>query len=340
MTTTDAIVYSQVAGRLGLAPVAGWGYRRHLATGETPRAAYRAMRKLYGCASPEPFQRMIDRAALEHPLLDLAPDPAGLAQGHVEDLVAALRADGMAVLPERLDEAACAELEAVATSAQCVMIDGPDISPGARGRWDPAAPKAVRYDLEEPDIVAAPAAQRILADASLLSVAQAYLGAAPIVDLVAMWWSSTVGGGSSAVAAQQYHFDLDRLRFLKLFVYLTDVDERTGPHVYVRGSHATKPAHLRHDGRHSDVEVESAYPGKAEHLVGPRGTMFLADTVGMHKGLGLDRGHRLVFQVEWTTSLFGAPFNRPTLTTVVPELASIAAEHPWTYQRFGLAGHQ
>jgi hypothetical protein len=151
-----------------------------------------------------------------------------------------------------------------------------------------------------------------------------------------MWWSAALGRGASSAAAQQFHFDLDRLRFVKLFVYLSDVDERTGPHVYVRGSHRLKPAHLRRDGRHADEVVEQAYPGRAEPITGDRGSMFLADTLGLHKGLELVDGHRLVFQLEWATSLFGAPFTRPSITHAVPGLVRQAAAHPWAYQRFDL----
>ena len=182
--------------------------------------------------------------------------------------------------------------------------------------------------------MAVPAAQRLLADESLLVVAQRYLGAAPVQDLVAMWWSAATGEPASSAAAQLFHHDLDRLRFLKFFVFLTDVDERTGPHVYARGSHRSKPRSLRLDGRHSDAEVEAAYPGACEVIAGPRGTMFLADTIGMHKGLALLEGHRLVFQIEWSTSLFGAPFTRPRLADPGPELAAAMARFPRTYRRF------
>lgn len=326
------LVYTSAAGRFGLAPVARWGYGRHRAGQGTPRAAYRAMRKLYGGPTTAAFDRLVADASDEHPLLDLGAEPAGLVAGQVDDLVAALRTDGFVQLPDRLPEPECAELEAVARAATCRLTS--PTTEVTRARFDPAAPIAVRYDLDEAEIAACPAAQRIATDASLLSLAQQYLGAAPIVDLLAMWWSAAVGTGASSAAAQQYHFDLDRLRFLKLFVYLTDVDERTGPHVYVRGSHRAKPASLRRDGRHGDTEVEAAFPGGPVEITGPRGTVFLADTLGMHKGLDLEVGHRLVFQAEWTSSLFGAPYGTFPVTWSDPEVAAVVAAHPWPFQRF------
>jgi hypothetical protein len=330
----DDVVYGRVAGRFALAPLGRWGYARHLRTGATPHRAYQAMRKLYGSADPAPFEQLVARAGDEHPLLALGDDPPGVVHGVGPDLVAALDRDGFVVLPDRLDEPSCADLEAVATRATATLVGA--TGPTRRARFDPAAPPAVRFDLDEQDVLASAAAQRLLADRSLLAVAQAYLGAAPIVDLVAMWWSAAVGGGASDAAAQAFHFDLDRLRFLKLFVYLTDVDERHGPHVYVRGSHREKPPSLRRDGRHRDGAVQAAFPGAQARITGGRGTMFLADTLGLHKGEALEEGHRLVFQVEWCTSLFGAPFLRPSVSPVAPELGSAAREHPWAYQRFDL----
>ena len=96
--------------------------------------------------------------------------------------------------------------------------------------FDPTDVRAVRYDLDEADVVRSLAAQRLLADESLLAVAQEYLEAAPVQDMVAMWWSTAAEEQPSSAAAQLYHFDLDRLRFLKVFVYLSDVDDSAGPH--------------------------------------------------------------------------------------------------------------
>ena len=336
MSALRDLAYTRAVGRLGLAPLASWGYRRQMAAGETPRAGYQAMRKLYGCSSPTPWEHLVARAAAEQPLLELPADPAGLAAGRVDQIVAALRSDGFHILPDRLGPAICDELEAVAVASTCRLIEGP--GHGTHARWDAEAPQAVRYDVPEEDIVACPAAQRIVADESLLAVAQSYLGAAPVQDLVAMWWSASLGSGASSAAAQMFHFDLDRLRFMKVFVFLTDVDEHNGPHVYVQGSHRERPPAMRRDGRHTDQEVEAAYPGRSRVVTGPRGTVFLADTIGMHKGQGLERGHRLVFQVEYATSLFGAPFTRVGVTDPTPELAAAAARYPWTFQRFHPVG--
>jgi hypothetical protein len=202
-----------------------------------------------------------------------------------------------------------------------------------RARFDPAKATAVRYDLDESDVVTFPAVQRLLADESLLALAQQYLGAAPVQDMVAMWWSTAVVGDASA-AAQLFHFDLDRLRFLKLFVYVTDVDDEHGPHTFVRGSHRDLPRPFRQDRRYSDDEVLATFGGSVVTIGGERGTTFLADTRALHKGLPLITGHRLVFQMEFATSLFGQVVDRVRLEDPIPRLKSMFDRYPYTFRRF------
>ncbi len=326
------MVYSRSIGRHVLAPIAGWGYRRYQRTGTTPRFAYSAMRKLRGCEDSGPFDRLVAQARREHQLLDLPDEPVGLAAGHLGEVVDGLRRDGDVVLPELLDTATCDGLDAVARRHQATLVGGES---AGTGLWDPDRPQARRYDLAESDLVADPAVQRIVADPSLLAVAQRYLGAAPVQDLVAMWWSAvaTDDEAQADAAAQRFHFDLDRLAFLKVFVYLTDVDHDTGPHVFVAGSHQELPLDLRRDGRHDDEVVSAALPGRTVEIAGPRGTVFLADTAGLHKGLPLRRDHRLVFQTEYAVSLFGAPYTSPLVAGDGP-LAEAAMEYPSVFRRF------
>jgi hypothetical protein len=326
------VTSARPTGRLVLRPLTEWGYRRYRRTDHTPRVAYSAMRRLFA-ADPEGFSRLVMRSQEEHPLLEGIDASAGIAGGEVHAVVAALRRDGVAVLSQRLPEQECAELESTARRAECVLTtrvgDGP-----ARSSFDPEDIVAVRYDLLETDVLESVAAQRLLADQSLLSIAQQYLEAAPVQDMVAMWWSAAAADQPSSAAAQLYHFDLDRLRFLKVFVYLSDVDETTGPHSYVRGSHREAPLAFRDDRRYADGEVEAAYGDAVVTIAGPRGTVFLADTRGLHKGQPLESGNRLVFQMEYSTSLFGQDVQRPHLAEMTSELLAVVKRFPWTYRRF------
>ena len=321
-----------------LAPAASAGYRRYRRTGQTPPFAYAAMRKLFGSKTSQAFDELVERAAADEgrlAALDGAVD-GQFDAAVVDEAVAALAADGLAVLPETLPEHLCAELERLAVEALCTTT-GRHVAGPTRARFDPAAPEAVRYDVEEADLVAAPVVQQLLADRSLLALAQRYLGTAPVHDLVAMWWSAAGPGGPSSEAAQLFHFDLDRLRFVKLFVYLTDVDDDAGPHQFVAGSHRHLPATFRADRRYETDDVRAAFGDDAVRTIcGPRGTMFLADTKGLHRGCPVRHGHRLVFQMEWASSLFGIPTATLPVPSAIPELVDALAELPSVYRRLRL----
>jgi hypothetical protein len=325
-------MYSKPFGRAVLRPLAFRGYRRYLETDETPPWAFSAMRKLFA-ADPQGFQLLLQRSQHEHDELEGLDTGRGVGAGFVDEAVAQLRRLGVVVLPTRLGESECAALEQTALEAECTTTSAPIDAP-ARARFDPASPTAVRYDLDEQDVLACPVAQQLLGDQSLLAIAQQYLGAAPVQDMVAMWWSTAQPVAASSAAAQLFHFDLDRLRFLKLFVYLTDVDAAHGPHLFVRGSHRDLPAGFRHDRRYTDDEVFEAFGDAVMSIEGRRGTMFLADTRGLHKGLPLEHGIRLVFQLEYATSLFGYPVRRLTLVPDEPAAAAAMAQFPYTFRRF------
>ena len=106
-------------------------------------------------------------------------------------------------------------------------------------------------------------------------------------------------GGASA-AAQLFHFDLDDFRQLKLFFYLTDVDESAGPHVAVRGTHASK--RLGHElmiRRLADDEVARAYgAGSIERFCMPAGGGF-EDTYCLHKGQRPTGSERLLLAFNY-----------------------------------------
>lgn len=319
-----------------LAPIVSHGYRNYLRRGSTSPLAYSAMRRLFAGADPDCFERLVARSLREGPLLEV-DDSSGLVAGAIDDATTSLRRDGLAVLPGRLPEPTCAALEALALQSWCTLTErqGEDRGPA---QFDRTAPIATRYDVSEADLVASPEVQLLLADRSLLALAQAYLGAAPVQDLVAMWWT-TPSADSSGDAAQLFHFDLDRLRFVKLFVYLTDVHDTSGPHEYVRGTHRDLPRSLRADRRFADEEVLDVLGAdRIARIVGPRGTMFLADTRGLHRGLRVERGHRLVFQMEWATSLFGRPVDRQMVASVHPSFRDVVSAAPGAFRRFVLEG--
>ncbi len=302
----------------------------------TPRAVYAGLRRLRTWVPP-----VSDRVAraLAHPFEGphTGALPAGiLAAADADRSLATLRRDGFVVFPEPLPADLLGDLRSVGArlDAHPRPATGRPLGP-----FDPDEPGIRRADLMEVDLLGQRAVQRLATDESLRVFAGRYLACDPVNDLVTMWWSAAVPGTTdTSVTAQQFHADLDRLRFVKFFAYLTDVGPDQGPHVYVRGSHRRRPAALRADRRFGDDEVRARYPeADLVPVEGPAGTVFAADTSGLHKGLPLVHGQRLVVQVEFASGLLGAPYTSVPATTFGAELRPVLERHPWTYRRF-LAG--
>jgi hypothetical protein len=72
------------------------------------------------------------------------------------------------------------------------------------------------------------------------------------------------------------------------------------------------PRALASDGRKDDEVIKSmGLWDRVAELTGPAGTVMAVDTLGLHKGLPPRVGDRCVLQVEFATTLFGAPVDYP-----------------------------
>jgi hypothetical protein len=137
----------------------------------------------------------------------------------------------------------------------------------------------------------------LITAAPVMRIAVDYLGCKPTLSGLGAHWSFP--GNEPAVYTQHFHRDLDDWRFVKLFVYLTDVDDGSGPHAYVMQSHRTA-AHFR-ARPYSQRAIDSHYGGDKVHTVlGPRGTAFMADTYGIHAGMLPTHAPRLILQAQYS----------------------------------------
>jgi hypothetical protein len=169
------------------------------------------------------------------------------------------------------------------------------------------------FDIEE----RCEAIRAIAHDPILQYLAASYMGAPPKQIETRLWWSF-VGDATSAErvkADQGFHYDLHDYRAIAFFFHLTDVDESSGPHVHVRGSHVHKPMRLLlGDTRQSSDEDMVRHYG-AENLVtlcGPAGFGFATDPFGFHKGAPPQRGDRLILRVRFTITDDGSRVDKST----------------------------
>lgn len=312
-------------------------------SGVSPPESYQAMIALYGATRGYSNDFLSLLLSLYRPA---RPLPAGggilgrLSDRDVDDVVGSIRRKGFHVFDTRLPEPACELLTRLARTSEARLNPQRPGRP-ERAVYDPASPLAEQYLMLEEELLPDPAVQGLIADPSLLAVSSAYLGAAPILDMITMWWSTSISREASTEVAQLYHFDMDRPKWLKWFVYLTDVDADGGPHCFVAGTHRrnSKPeALLRHGyARIADSEVASRFPAEdMREIHGRRGTILAVDTRGFHKGKVPVGRTRLIFELEFANSLFGAEYRREARIRAGthPALASQVRRLPEIYRKY------
>ena len=214
-----------------------------------------------------------------------------------------LNEKGYAKLSQNLNTNHVNELVKLATTLKCfngekfVLFDEKSIT-------------NTRYNFDSNDLINQSSIQQLIMDEYLIDIAREYFDSEPIFDIPVMWWSTPFGNVPSSNAAQLYHYDLERVKWLKIFFYLTDVNDSNGPHQYIEKSHKvnSKPIELLSKGykRISDDEIGNYYNIDSFKVIkGLKGSAFAADTLCWHKGTKLIKGNRLVLELNYASSLLG-----------------------------------
>lgn len=321
------------------------GCVQHYATGKTPPHSYQAMIQLFcetGGISNDAMSSAISLVRRPYRLPDSNGVLGNLGESDVTSIADDIRLNGYHLFDRKLPSDLCDRLVAFAQQTPCLAraMDSNLGTDQRLERFPREAPKVVRYDLDGSRVVNNEDVQGLLADNSILAVAQSYLGSAPIADVTGMWWNTASSSAPDKQAAQFWHFDMDRVKWLKFFIYLTDVGPENGPHSFVEGSHRRGgiPPELLSKGymRLTDEEVDAHYERNRQiEFTAPRGTILAEDTRGLHKGRNLIRGDRLMLQLQFSNSLFGGyysptPFTRPA----EPVLEGMIKRFPRIYSNF------
>ena len=146
-----------------------------------------------------------------------------------------------------------------------------------------------------------------ITDPTILSLAQSYLDSFPTLYSLNSWWHIYK---NQVYRTQNNHRDHDDFRHLALFIYLTDVDETNGPHVFYPKTQ---------DGSESNNSIT---------ITGKAGTAILADTFATHRGQPLEQGTRLVCWWRYGSHLNNMHFHdgndnfkisKETLFDIIPQ---------------------
>ncbi len=194
--------------------------------------------------------------------------------------------------------------------------------------------QATAWVNDQQDILSIPEVQQLVMDPLLFNISSHYLDTEPIHVQTNCWWSTPAKPSrhSMSANAQLFNQDTEFVKFLKVFIYLNDVTEENGAHVYVEGSHRDNrmkmdPNYKMADRVDDDVIKAEYGPDKIIPMTGRAGTVVVEDTSGFHKGMPVIKGHRLLLQIEYANCLYFNSTEAFSDKNLGPDFQKFLADH-------------
>lgn len=136
-------------------------------------------------------------------------------------------------------------------------------------------------------------------DPRMADIAGAYFKCAPAVTNANLRISKATT--KPCIGNLLFHMDPNGPRFLKMFIYMNDVDMDRGPFTYVKGSH--KKVHPDLSVK-SELTMEQLLHYYCEqdivYATGKVGDLVIADTSGFHRGTKVRKGERFMLTLNYS----------------------------------------
>ena len=226
-----------------------------------------------------------------------------------------LRSRGIAKLPDLLPLTKLAEARAHFDAH--AVHKGPHVYSfsGQSQRMDQVRREYSMAGYTSDQVMRAPHLIDTFNDPRLIDLLEAQIGCVPTLYSLSAWWSFPAAS-PELIHSQYFHRDIDDWRFVALFLYLTDVDGMGGPHQVVAGSQTLDgfrsmlvkaemagraangfdPAESfkKSAGKEFSADCERLFSDSIFNATGPAGTMWLVNTMALHRGLMPTKAPRLV----------------------------------------------
>ncbi len=146
------------------------------------------------------------------------------------------------------------------------------------------------------------------ASTRMLDTINSYLGMWSKLSYADQWYTPPRGSEADRLGSMRWHRDYNDQHLVKVFVYLVDVDEGTGPFEYVPGSAKSGP--------YAEVwpwqPAGETYPPQDEFaqripssavrtFTAPAGSMIFCNTSGFHRGGFATEKHRDIFVYNYVS---------------------------------------
>ena len=292
------------------------GYFIFKFTNKTPNFFYQAYVKSYCLTNAKIKDRLAKLCSKKIKILNFRESKLLNKNLNYDKVINNLKNDGYHIFEDKISENITNKLIDFSKNVKCDVFndEGEYLSTYYDSKKDIVSSK---YEIPTIDLLKNNIIRDIALDDGFKKIATSYFKTNPIISDISLWWSpvrnikKNFNLETKNQSAQMFHFDLDRISWLKLFIYLSDTDENSGPHEFVKGSHnsGAKPPELLKMGynRLSDEQINDYYSkNNIKKILGKKGTMFIGDTSCYHRGHPPIIKDRLLLVIEFSNSMFGA----------------------------------
>ena len=142
----------------------------------------------------------------------------------------------------------------------------------------------------------------------VLQVVNTYLGVSSRVKYLDLWYNLPAGESDPPIDSERWHRDNEDANLVKLFFYLSDVDDAAGPLHYIRGTQpggkfgSLYPNDPPTGSYPPDGALEEKVPAEQTHrCIGDAGTLVLYDACGFHFGGRATEKPRILLVVTYAS---------------------------------------
>ena len=142
----------------------------------------------------------------------------------------------------------------------------------------------------------------------ILQVVNSYLGVSSRVKYLDLWYNLPATEADPPIDSERWHRDNEDTNLVKMFFYLSDVDDAAGPLHYIRGTQpggqfgSLFPNNPPAGSYPPDGALEQQVPAEQTHrCVGSAGTLVLYDACGFHFGGRSTTKPRIILVVTYAS---------------------------------------
>lgn len=175
---------------------------------------------------------------------------------------------------------------------------------------------------------------------TIMNVVNSYMGMWTKLKYYDLALTIPVPEGTTAVQSQRWHRDPEEKKICKVFIYLSDVDETSGPFTHVKQSNygskfgSLFPQYTPEGVYPPEGAVEKNIPSEYYlKATAPAGTVIFCDTSGIHRGGYATKKSRLMYTAFFSSGSYSEKAWYKTPADIDKVLNGMGQEVVWAIEK-------